>query len=153
MTDLRFPTALQMMLAMALVEGEGAAMLSSSRMAEGMNVNPSLVRKLLVPLVRDGLVRSFLGKNGGVILGRRAEEITLRDIYLSVTDGKKLWSARSLDIHACVVTSNIEGFFESLADDAEQAVLDTLGRRTLAWSLAELRRRDEKRLARHAPRP
>ncbi|HEX8536957.1 MAG TPA: Rrf2 family transcriptional regulator [Cystobacter sp.] len=151
MTDLRFPTALQMMLGLVLAEREGVATMSSTQLAEGLGANPSLVRKLLVPLVRAGLVQSFMGKSGGVRLGRPAGEITLRDIYCCVTDGKKLWSARSNVPHRCLVSSNIERFFDELADEAEQAMLDTLGRRTLEQSFAELRVMDKARPAKRAP--
>ncbi len=42
----------------------------------------------MVPLARDGIIVSTLGRNGSIHLGRPAEEITLRDIYLSVTEDK-----------------------------------------------------------------
>jgi Rrf2 family transcriptional regulator, repressor of oqxAB len=151
MIDLRFPTALQMMLSLALAEREGVATVSSAQLAEGLGANPSLVRKLLVPLVRDGLVRSFLGKSGGVCLGRPAEQLTLRDIYCCVTDGKKLWSARTNVPHHCLVSSNVECFFDGLADEAEKAVLDVLGQRTLKQSLAELQTLDKAKRPKRAP--
>jgi Rrf2 family transcriptional regulator, repressor of oqxAB len=96
------------------------------------------VRKLLVPLVRDGLVLSLEGKNGGARLGRLAGEITLRDFYRSVTGNRRLWIARPDIPHRCLVSSNVESFFEALANDAEDAVPGLLGTRTLHQSLAEL---------------
>jgi Rrf2 family transcriptional repressor of oqxAB len=138
MNDLRFPTALQMMLSLALAEREGVGSLSSAQLAAGIGVNPSFVRKLLVPLVRDGLVLSLKGKNGGTRLGHRSEEITLRDIYCSVIGDTKLWIARPDVPHRCLVSSNVEHFFEALAKDAEEVVLGLLGARTLHQSLKEL---------------
>ena len=110
----------------------------SARLAAGIGVNPSFVRKLLVPLVRDGLARSLEGKNGGTHLGRPSAEITLRDIYRSVMGTKKLWIPRPDVPHRCLVSSNVESFFEALADDAEEAVLGLLATRTLHQSLEEL---------------
>jgi Rrf2 family transcriptional repressor of oqxAB len=138
MLDLRFPTALQMMLSLALAEREGIRSISSAELAAGIGVNASFVRKLLVPLVRDGLVISLEGKNGGARLGFSAEEITLRDIYHSISGNKKLWVARSDVPHRCLVSSNIESFFNTLTNDAEAAFLNVLGARTLCQSLAEL---------------
>jgi Rrf2 family transcriptional regulator, repressor of oqxAB len=140
MIDLRFPTSLQIMLSLALAEEEGARNVTSSLLAEGLGANPSFVRKLLVPLVGSGLVESTMGKNGGVQLGRPASQITLRDVYCAVIGEKKLWSPR-LDVpHRCLVSSNVQRFFESLADDAEAAVLEVLASRTLKRSLARMRR-------------
>jgi Rrf2 family transcriptional regulator, repressor of oqxAB len=136
--DLRFPTALQMMLSLALAERQNIRSLSSAQLAVGIGVDPSFVRKLLVPLVRDGLAHSLEGKNGGTRLGRPSAEITLRDIYRSVMGTKKLWIARPDVPHRCLVSSNVEPFFEALANDAEEAVLALLATRTLHQSLEEL---------------
>ena len=136
--DLRFPTALQMMLSLALAERQNIRSLSSAELAAGIGVNPSFVRKLLVPLVHDGLVHSLEGKNGGTRLGRPSAEITLRDIYRSIMGTKKLWIPRPDVPHRCLVSSNVEHFFEALANDAEGAVLGLLATRTLHQSLEEL---------------
>lgn len=136
--DLRFPTALQIMLSLALAERESIPSLSSAQLAAGIGVNPSFVRKLVVPLVHDGLVLSLEGKNGGTRLGRPSAEITLRDIYCSVMGTKKLWIARPGVPHRCLVSSNVGRFFETLANDAEEAVLGLLGSHTLQQSLEEL---------------
>ena len=42
----------------------------------------------MVPLTRDGIIVSTLGRNGSIHLGRPPEQITLRDIYLSVIEDK-----------------------------------------------------------------
>src|SRR5688572_5620163 len=106
MIDLRFPTALQMVLSLA-VEHEAGSRRTSSDLAAGLGANPVLVRKLLAPLARDGIVVTTPGKNGGVELGRHPSKITLRDIYQSVTDSKKLFTARSDVPSICVVSTNM----------------------------------------------
>ena len=82
------------------------------------------------------------GKNGGVRLARRPDQITLRDIYRSVTDDKRLFTARTDVPSVCVVSANIDVFFRSLAGRAEQAVLGLLAEQTIAESLAEIRALD-----------
>jgi Rrf2 family transcriptional repressor of oqxAB len=138
MLDLRFPTAVQMMLSLAPAKEEGIERLSSTRLAQSLNANPSLVRTLLVPLVQDGYVASGAGRNGGVRLAKPSKLITLRDIYQSVIGAKGLWSARADVPPQCVVSSNIQPFFNTLAKSAEQTVLDLLGSRTLEDSLNEI---------------
>ena len=136
--DLRFPTALQMVLSLAVAQETGARCTSSER-AAGLGANPVLVRKLLAPLVKAGVVVATSGKNGGVRLARRPQDITLRDIYRAVIDDKRLFTARPDVPSLCVVSSNIDAYFGSLAERAEQAVQDVLEARTVAEGLAELR--------------
>lgn len=94
----------------------------------------------MVPLARDGIIVSTLGRNGSIHLGRPAEEITLRDIYLSVTEDKKLWASRP-DVPArCVVSANACWYFKSIADEAEQASLAVLARHTVASALEEVKK-------------
>jgi len=140
--DVRFPTALQIMLSLALAEQQSVPHLSSSQLAESLGANPSFVRKLLVPLVQSKLLRSQMGKAGGVRLARPAAEITLRDIYRAVVADTKIWAPRTGIPHRCLVSSNVQGYFEELIDDAQESILTMLGQRTLLQALTELERRD-----------
>ena len=146
MLDLRFPTALQMVLSLTVADETGTRC-TSSELATGLGANPVLVRKLLMPLAGCGIVIATSGKNGGVRLGRRAEEITLRDVYRAVIEDKRLWTARPGVPSLCVVSTNIETFFETLANRAEQALLSMLGEQTVARSLAEIREIESARSA------
>ena len=144
MIDIRFPTALHLMLSLAFAHAEGVPQLSSSQLAVSLDANPSLVRKLLVPLASAGLVRATHGRDGGVRLGRSAEAISLGDIYNAVIGEKSLWAPRSVP-HQCLVSSNVERYFVDLAAQADDAVLRTLQAKTLAGSLAEIRILDAER--------
>jgi Rrf2 family transcriptional regulator, repressor of oqxAB len=141
MIDVRFPTALHLILSLALAHAEGVTQLSSAQLAGGLGANPSLVRKLLVPLANAGLVHTTYGRDGGVRLGRSPNSITLREIYSSVLGEKSLWVPRAVP-HRCLVSSNVERYFVGLAAKADNAVLKTLEHKTLADSLAELRKLD-----------
>jgi Rrf2 family transcriptional repressor of oqxAB len=138
MIDVRFPTALQLMLNLALAHAEGVAQLSSTQLADALGTNPSLVRKLLSPLANAGLVRSSFGRDGGIRLGRPADAITLREIYITALGEKSLWAPRAVP-HQCLVSSNVERYFVNLAAVADDAVLRTLEHKTLADTLSELR--------------
>jgi Rrf2 family transcriptional repressor of oqxAB len=139
MLDYRFPTALQMVLSVAMAEQLGERS-TSAILAYGLEANPSFIRKLMVPLTRDGIIVSTLGRNGSIHLGRPAEEITLRDIYVSVIEDKKLWASRP-DVPArCVVSANACWYFKSIADEAEQASLQVLARHTVASALEEVKK-------------
>jgi Rrf2 family transcriptional regulator, repressor of oqxAB len=142
MIDVRFSTALQMMLSLALAKAEGVERLSSTRLAEGVASNPTFVRKLLTPLIQASLVQSVHGRDGGVRLARDAGAITLKEIYDSVRGEKQLWTQRSDIPHQCLVSCNVEGFFSDLVEEAEASVRQLLAGRTLAGALAQLRERD-----------
>ena len=142
MIDVRFATALQVMLSLALAQAEEIEWLSSSTLASGVGANPSLVRKLVVPLVQSGLVDSAHGREGGLRLGRPAKEIMLCEIYIAINGSKGVWTGRSDIPHQCLVSSNIEEFFRELDCEASRAVLGTLEGRNLADSLGRLRHLD-----------
>ncbi|RAU34641.1 transcriptional regulator [Pantoea sp. RIT413] len=141
MLDYRFPTALQMVLSVAMAEQLGKRS-TSAILAYGLEANPSFIRKLMVPLTRDGIIVSTLGRTGSIHLGRPAAEITLRDIYTSVIEDKKLWASRPDVAPRCLVSANLCWYFKSIAHEAEEASLKVLETRTVADALNELKSND-----------
>src|SRR6202167_1147601 len=139
MLDVRFSRSLKLMLLLGHGEEEGSPVLSSAQLARSLDTNPSLVRKLMVPLVQDGLVASVKGRSGGVRLGRPADQITLEEIYHSSIGDKPLWAPRPEGPRECLVTNHSAEYFARLTDETEAAVLGALAGRTLADSLDELR--------------
>ncbi|MFC8075066.1 RrF2 family transcriptional regulator [Streptomyces sp. NPDC057307] len=139
MLDVRFSSALKVMLLLGHAEEEDSPVLSSTQLARSLDTNPSLVRKLMVPLVQDGLVTSIKGRSGGVRLGRPAGRITLGEIYRSSIGDKPLWAPRPEGPRECLVTNNSAEYFARLTNETETAVLGALADRTLADSLDELR--------------
>jgi Rrf2 family transcriptional repressor of oqxAB len=139
MLDVRFSRSLKAMLLLGHAEEQGSPVLSSAQLARSLDTNPSLVRKLMVPLVQDGLVASVKGRSGGVRLGRPSGRITLDEIYRSSMGSKPLWAPRPEGPRECLVTNHSAEYFVRLTDETEAAVLGTLAGRTLADSLDELR--------------
>ncbi len=144
MIDVRFPTALQMVLSLAVAERTGERC-TSTALASGIGANPVLVRKLAVPLAAHGIVISSTGKNGGLRLGRSPDAITLKDVYLSVTDDKSLLIGRSDVPSVCIVSRNITSFFGEVSSGVDRVVLDQLASLTIADSLARIEALDEQR--------
>jgi len=141
-----------MLLTLANAERGGYEMMTSAQLAYGVGSTASLVRRLLVPLGRDRIVRTSLGKSGGVGLARPANCITLGEIYRAVVGAKHLLVARPNVPHLCDVSSNVETYFESLATDVEDAVVEILEKRTLSESLDELLALKKKtKSSRHRP--
>ncbi|OPF74699.1 transcriptional regulator [Streptomyces antioxidans] len=140
MLDIRFSRALQVMLFLAVAAENGSGPLSSAELAQRLNANPSLVRKLLVPLTDEGLVVCVKGRTGGATLGRPADRITLAEIYRRAVGDKPLFAPSPGVDPVCSVTAHGGEYFAALTAEAEEAVLASLGDRTLADSLGELRR-------------
>ncbi|MGV3344291.1 RrF2 family transcriptional regulator [Enterobacteriaceae bacterium LUAb1] len=141
MIDYRFPTALQIVLSVAFAEQSGKRS-TSAMLAQSLEANPSFVRKLMVPLTRDGIIISTLGRNGSIHLGRPASDITLRDIYVSVLEDKPLWASRPKIPGSCLVSANVCWYFKSIVCEAEQASLRVLAQHTLADALQDIKRKD-----------
>ena len=110
MIDLRFSTGRQMVLSVALADQDGFRC-TSRTLAEGLGTNPSFVRKLLIPLTREGMIVAAIGKGGGLHLGRVAAQITLRELYLAVMEDKRILVAREDIPTRCRISANINEFF------------------------------------------
>lgn len=59
---------------------------TSQTLAESVNTNPVVIRRLLPLLKKHNIVNSVAGANGGFYLARKANEITLWEIYMAVRD-------------------------------------------------------------------
>ncbi len=66
--------------------------MTSEVLASSVRTNPTVVRRLVAKLVDAGLLKAYKGKSGGVELARKAQEISLKDIYVA-SSGKKLINA------------------------------------------------------------
>ncbi|SIT13870.1 RrF2 family transcriptional regulator [Insolitispirillum peregrinum] len=139
MNDVRFPTALQAMLSLALAKASGVERLSSANLSAGTGTHPTLMRRLLGDLANAGLLVSSKGRDGGVALARPESEITLADIHAAVTGEKGLWRPREDIPHRCIVSKHMTNYFGKVDAEAAAAAHAILERRTLAMALAEIR--------------
>lgn len=152
MVDLRFPTALQMMLMLAAAKDEDIDLISSSRLAERLGVTPSFVRQITVPLTKAGLVGTSAGRDGGLHLLRAAGEITLREVYMASVGSKCLWTTRDVPSQ-CFVSGNMKEYFIGLTDEVTEAMLRVLDNTTLAASLSEMRRMERSKSSKRTKPP
>ena len=128
MIDLRFATALQMVLSVALADRNGLRC-SSRILAESLATNPSFIRKLLVPLSRAGMIVTTIGKGGGLHLGRFSGEITLREIYQTVTAEKIFLSIRQYISCICPIIRSMKKLFSGILENIEGAIYSILEKR------------------------
>lgn len=124
----RFPIALHIMTLLSSADG----LTASEYLAGSMNMNAVLVRKELSNLIKNKLVSSQEGKNGGYTLARPATEITLAEIYQTVKTGAVLGQAKNQPNPACPIGKQINQNLDDLYIDVENALMKKLGSTNLA---------------------
>ncbi|MEV0396974.1 Rrf2 family transcriptional regulator [Polymorphospora rubra] len=105
----------------------------SAKIAESLESNPVLVRRILGMLQAKGLVTALEGSGGGWQLARPAERITLRDAYAAVEDGTSI-----LPTHAhppsrnCVIGRHMQALLEDEFTAAQSAMEERLMQTSIA---------------------
>jgi len=125
MSDTRFPTALQIVVTVAVNEAAGVRT-TSPQLAAGLDTNPSFVRKIVSTLSKSNILVSSDGVSGGIRLARPAPDIKLLEIHGSVLPEQKAWSARENIPTVCSVTRNIGAVSDQLSARADRAVAGVL---------------------------
>ncbi len=116
---------------------------SSATIAESLESNPVVVRRVLGLLREAGIVTATEGAGGGWRLARPADSITLLDVFTSVEDDTPV-----LPTHAhppsrsCVIGRHMESYLAEEFAAAQRALADRLATRTIADTLREVRRRE-----------
>lgn len=116
---------------------------SSAKIAESLESNPVLVRRVLGLLREAGLVSALEGSGGGWHLAKSAERITLYDAYAAVEDGRP-----ALPTHAhppnqgCVIGRHMQALLGDEFAAAQHAMEDHLSQTTIAALLQRVRQRE-----------
>ncbi len=117
---------------LALASGDGNAM-TTKQIATTMKVPKSYLSKVLQSLVRGGLVYSTRGLNGGFVLARASDQMTMLDIMNAVSPIKRIESCPlDLDSHS----SDLCPLHRRL-DEAMAHVQEAFAGTTLAELLSE----------------
>ncbi|WP_125768055.1 Rrf2 family transcriptional regulator [Lapidilactobacillus wuchangensis] len=118
--------------------------LSSGMIAESIEANPSMVRRLMARLSKAGLLVSRAGSVDPK-LGRPANEITLLDIYRSIEDNQRFLHIDEKTNPECIVGGNIQATLTEVYDEVQRAAEAKMATVTLADITGDI-------LARHAQR-
>jgi Rrf2 family protein len=129
----RFAVAIHVLALAKVARGHAAGIaVTSEQMAESVNTNPVVIRRILGSLRDAGLVASQPGPGGGWRLTRPATEITLRDVYRAVEAEPLFALPRREPNAACAVGKYLPHVLESCFRDAEAALEDRLARVSVA---------------------
>ena len=137
MVATRFAVAIHILLLLACRRRERPA--TSQLIAESVNTNPVVVRRITGQLARAGLVRVRRGP-GGAELTRGPDQITLSDVWQAMNNGK---TGPVLPVHACPnmacpVGREVHAVLREAFRSVEQAMHDELRGKTLAVLMASL---------------
>ena len=104
----------------------------SAMIADSININPVVARRILASLKAAGLVRTREGTDGGYKLARCPGEITLDAIYAAV-EPEPLFAFRGAPANPqCPVGAAIAPALAELFQEAEGALAGNLASHTLA---------------------
>jgi Rrf2 family protein len=95
-------------------------MASSESIAANVCTNPARIRKIMSCLRKQGFVKTKEGIGGGYILDCNSQEVSLADIYRTVSHGslKPNWCTGDPE-QICVISSNTQVVMDQIFNDAE----------------------------------
>ena len=105
---------------------------TSDRIAQSVGTNPVVVRRVCGMLVKAGLVTMRKGQNGGALLTRSPEQISLGDIYRAVELGPALQVPGNRENCTCPVGRIVGGVLRKFFCRAEDGMLKELDGMKLA---------------------
>jgi Rrf2 family protein len=110
---------------------------SSASLARTVNTNPVVIRRLLVDLQNAGLIRTLRGPQGGSVLAKRPEKISLRQVHSAVESPELFGRHPNPPSQECPVGQKIENVLGYVQSRAARS----LSRELQAISLADIVRR------------
>lgn len=135
-TSSRFAVAVHVLTLMAWAEDEP---LKSEQVAESVNTNAVVIRRMLCELAESKLVVSQSGSMGGSKLARDPEQITLLDIYQAVEMRGVFSLHRHPPSRHCPVGVNIGAVLNEVLDEVDSAVEGVLSNITIRDVVSRLK--------------
>jgi Rrf2 family protein len=135
-TSSRFAVAVHVLSLMAWAEDEP---LKSEQVADSVNTNAVVIRRMLCELAESKLVVSQSGAMGGSRLARQPEQITLLDIYQAVENRGVFSLHRHPPNRDCPVGVNIGPVLNEVLDEVDTAVERVLANITIKDVVSRLK--------------
>ena len=129
MSNTRFSTAIHIM---TLLAKDPQEWLTSDWLAGSISINPVIVRKELGNLKKSGLVESRQGKDGGVRIGKNAEDINVAEIYEAIKNSEVLGKKNQNPNPLCSVGRDINKNLNLLFAETDNLVFQFLKNKKLS---------------------
>ena len=135
-TSSRFAVAVHVLTLMAWSDEDP---LKSEQMAESVNTNPVVIRRMLCELAQDRLVVSQTGSTGGSHLARQPGQITLLDVYRAIECPGVFSLHRQHPSRRCPVGANIETVLDEVRGQVDSVIEQALAGITIEDILLRLK--------------
>ena len=122
-TNSRFAVAVHVL---SLMAWSGEEPLKSEQVAESVNTNPVVIRRMLLDLAQAGLVVSQTGSLGGSRLATNPAKTTLLDVYQALECGGVFSLHKQPPSRDCPVGVNIETVLGEVLQEVDSAVEQVL---------------------------
>lgn len=113
-------------------------LISSKVIAQSVNTNPVVVRRIVAELAKSELVVSHQGKGGGLELGRPANKITLLDVYEAVGEPPVFAFNPNKPNSKCPVSMKMVKVLKPVFEKAHEGVRDRLRKIKLSDLVQEI---------------
>jgi Rrf2 family protein len=120
----RFLVAVHALSVLARHAGKGPV--CSSTIAESVHTNPVVIRRLMAQLEKSTLVNSTAGRAGGFTLARKADAISLADVYTAVEDETVFRSHKIDPTASCPIAQKLMAALSPSLRAAEKAMSQSL---------------------------
>jgi DNA-binding IscR family transcriptional regulator len=117
------------------------APMTSEVLAQAMDTNPVVIRRIMGGLRDAGYVRSEKGHGGGWTIARDLATITLRDIYEALGSPSLLAMGNRTESPGCLVEQAVNRALAASFTEAEELLLARFGEVTLAALAADVKAR------------
>ncbi|WP_160680505.1 Rrf2 family transcriptional regulator [Clostridium sp. C8-1-8] len=94
--------------------------LSLQPLASHLNISPSYLSKILTQLVKANIIQSTPGVNGGYVLRKKKEDISLLDVIEATEGSSPMFTCEMDESHECKIQKAMdeaENMFEAYLKD------------------------------------
>lgn len=107
---------------------QSGSILSSAMIANQVNSHATFMRRVMQALATAEIVESKGGREGGYILRKTADQITLGEIYAAVNTGP---TEPGIDVDCGGTGEQLDVELEKILHEAEQQTIEYLGKYTI----------------------
>ena len=137
-TNNQFSIAIHIMAGLGHAKSNMTHNMCSSDLASSVNANPSFIRRILSKLSKAGLIETTTGKAGTCSLAKKAEKISMLDIYLAI-EAPKVFAIHDYEPKKqCTVSCNIKESLDKILNKSQSSMEESLKKISLADVLRDL---------------
>lgn len=110
----------------------------SQKLAKMMNTGTTFMRRVMSPLVRANLVEAREGRDGGYLLAKPANQITIADVYRALQLQDPLGTGMMDSTTDCERGDLLKGLFREISSQVEESTLHVFEQYTIERIANEL---------------